>query len=106
MKFLIMQSSPASHHFFPLRSRYSPQHPILKHPQSVFFFNVRDQVSHPYKTTDRIRRFLVFMVVKVHVVFWVIKLYVVSLVKKLGLLTPYNVGMKLVPKLCEELVES
>jgi hypothetical protein len=26
MKFLIMQSSPVSHHFLPLRSKYSPQH--------------------------------------------------------------------------------
>jgi hypothetical protein len=28
-----MQSSPASCHFLPLRSTYSPQHPVLKHPQ-------------------------------------------------------------------------
>jgi hypothetical protein len=26
-----MQSSPASQHFLPLRSKYSPQHPVLKH---------------------------------------------------------------------------
>jgi hypothetical protein len=32
MKLLIMQSSSASHHFLPLRSKYSPQHPVLKHP--------------------------------------------------------------------------
>jgi len=31
-KSLIMQSSPASHHFFPFRSKYSP---VLKYPQSV-----------------------------------------------------------------------
>jgi len=37
MKFLIMQSSPASYHFLPLRSKYSPQHPVLKHSQSRFF---------------------------------------------------------------------
>jgi hypothetical protein len=39
-KFLIMQSSsaspPASHHFLPLRSKYFPQHPVLKHPQCTF----------------------------------------------------------------------
>jgi hypothetical protein len=29
MKFLIMQSSPVSHHFFPLRSKYFPQYPLL-----------------------------------------------------------------------------
>jgi len=33
MKLLILQSSPV---FFPLRYKYS-QHPVLKHPQSVFF---------------------------------------------------------------------
>jgi hypothetical protein len=25
-----------SFHFIPLRSKYSPQHPVLQHPQSVF----------------------------------------------------------------------
>jgi hypothetical protein len=38
----------------PLRSKYSSQNPVLKHPQSVLFLSVRDQVSHPYKTTGRI----------------------------------------------------
>jgi hypothetical protein len=27
----------ASHHFLSLRSKYCPQHPALRHPQSVFF---------------------------------------------------------------------
>jgi hypothetical protein len=36
MKLLIMQFSPTSHHFIPLRSKYCPQHPVLKHPQSMF----------------------------------------------------------------------
>jgi hypothetical protein len=31
----IMQSSPASRPLIPLRSKYSPQHPVLKHPQSI-----------------------------------------------------------------------
>jgi hypothetical protein len=44
-----MQSSPASCHFLPLRSKYSPQHPVLKHHQCIIF-RVRDQVAHPYKT--------------------------------------------------------
>jgi hypothetical protein len=26
-----MQSSPVSRHFLPLRSKYSPQHPVLRH---------------------------------------------------------------------------
>jgi hypothetical protein len=36
MKLVIMQLSPASYHFIPLRSKYSPQHPVLKHPPSMF----------------------------------------------------------------------
>jgi hypothetical protein len=36
MKLLIMQFSPTSCHFIPLRSKYSPQHSVLKHPQSMF----------------------------------------------------------------------
>jgi hypothetical protein len=35
MKLLIMQFSPTSCHFISLRSKYSPQHPVLKRPQSV-----------------------------------------------------------------------
>jgi hypothetical protein len=37
MKFLTVQSSTASPHFLPLRSKYSPLHPVHKHPQSMFF---------------------------------------------------------------------
>jgi hypothetical protein len=44
MKLLIMQFSQTSCHFISLRSKYSPQHPVLKHPQSMFPLNVRDQV--------------------------------------------------------------
>jgi hypothetical protein len=36
MKLPIMQFSLTSYHFIPLRSKYSPQHPVLKHPQSMF----------------------------------------------------------------------
>jgi hypothetical protein len=35
MKLLIMQVSPSSCYFLPIRSKYSPQHPVLTHPQSV-----------------------------------------------------------------------
>jgi hypothetical protein len=31
-----MQFSPTSCHLIPLGSKYSPQHPVLKHPQSMF----------------------------------------------------------------------
>jgi len=49
-----MRSSPASHHFLPLRSKYSPQH----HAPNTFnlcpSLIVRDQVSHPQKITGEI----------------------------------------------------
>jgi hypothetical protein len=54
MKLLIMQSSPASRHFLPLRSKYSPWHSVLKHPQSCSSISVRDQVSYPHKITGKI----------------------------------------------------
>jgi hypothetical protein len=31
-----MQFSPFYRHLIPLPSKYPPQHPVLKHPQSVF----------------------------------------------------------------------
>ena len=34
------------------RSKYSPQHPVLKHPQLSFLLQF--QVQHPYKTTGKI----------------------------------------------------
>jgi hypothetical protein len=45
---LIMQFSMRSCYFIHL------QHPVLKHPQSCSSLNVRDQVSHPYRTTGKI----------------------------------------------------
>jgi hypothetical protein len=50
MKLLIMRSSAALGQLLSLRSEYSSQHPVFKHPQAVFFVGARDQVSHPYKT--------------------------------------------------------
>jgi hypothetical protein len=35
MKLLIMQFSP-THHFICLQSKYSSQHPVFEHPQSLF----------------------------------------------------------------------
>jgi hypothetical protein len=37
IKLLIMKFSPLPCHLVPLRPKYSPQHPILKHPQPTFF---------------------------------------------------------------------
>jgi hypothetical protein len=35
-KILVIPFSPLSHHLIPVRSKYPPQHPVLKHPQSMF----------------------------------------------------------------------
>jgi hypothetical protein len=40
--------------YLPFRSKYPPQHSVLKNPQSVFL-KVRDQVSHPYSTTEKLQ---------------------------------------------------
>jgi hypothetical protein len=32
-----MQFPPVSRHIIPLRSKYSPQHPVLKHPQTAIY---------------------------------------------------------------------
>jgi hypothetical protein len=50
MKFLIMQFSPVSRHFLPLRSTGPPQHPVLTYAH----FNVRGQVPHPYKLAGEV----------------------------------------------------
>jgi hypothetical protein len=49
-----VQLPPFSHHLIPLRSKYSSQNPVLKHFSLCSSLSVRDQVSHPYKTTGRI----------------------------------------------------
>jgi hypothetical protein len=36
MKFVIKQFSSNCRHFISLQSKYSPPHPVLKHPQSMF----------------------------------------------------------------------
>jgi hypothetical protein len=35
-----MQCSPFSCHLIPLRSKYPPQHPVLKHPQSMLHTSI------------------------------------------------------------------
>jgi hypothetical protein len=37
MTLLIVQLTPFFRHIIPLRSKYSPQNPVLKHPQSLLF---------------------------------------------------------------------
>jgi hypothetical protein len=51
-KLTMMQISPSSCHFLAVRSKYSGQHPVLRHLQSMFCHHVRDQVSHPHKRYD------------------------------------------------------
>jgi hypothetical protein len=51
-----MQSSPASRHFLPLRFKYSPEYPVLKH-NLWSSLSVTDQVSHPYKTKSKVLSF-------------------------------------------------
>jgi hypothetical protein len=49
MKLLIMQFSPTSYHFIPLRSKYSPQHPVLKQrPSFITIQNHRQNYSFLY----------------------------------------------------------
>jgi hypothetical protein len=36
IKLLVMQSSPLHYYLIPLRLKYLPQHPTLKHPQFLF----------------------------------------------------------------------
>jgi hypothetical protein len=54
MKPPTVQLSPFSRYFIPLRSKYSPQHPVSNTLSLCSSLNVRDQVSHPYTTTGRI----------------------------------------------------
>jgi hypothetical protein len=53
MKLHIMQFSPTSYYFIPLRSRYS-QYCVLNTFNLFFPLNARDQVSHSYKTAGKI----------------------------------------------------
>jgi hypothetical protein len=42
-----MQFSPFTRHLIPLRSKYPPQHPVLKHPQSLFLPQCQKQNFTP-----------------------------------------------------------
>jgi hypothetical protein len=54
MKLLIKQFSSASCYLIPLRSKWSPQHTVLKYPQFMLSPTLRDKVSHQHKTTSKI----------------------------------------------------
>jgi hypothetical protein len=42
-----------SPYFLSLKSKYSTQHPVLRHHNLCSFLNVEDQIPHPYKTTAK-----------------------------------------------------
>jgi hypothetical protein len=50
---LVMQFYPSGRHFIPLRSKYSPQHNVLKTISLCSSLNVRGQVWYPYKTNQK-----------------------------------------------------
>jgi hypothetical protein len=52
MKLLIMQFSLASCYFIPLRSKYSHEHPVLKHPQSMFLSECERPSVTPIQNCD------------------------------------------------------
>jgi hypothetical protein len=62
MKLIIMQLSPW-YIFLPYRPKYLPQHSVLNNPQSMFLPQMRDQVSHPYSTTGKIRVLYILILV-------------------------------------------
>jgi hypothetical protein len=48
LKFLNVQFPSLSSDPVPIRPKYHPEHPILKHPQTMFI-SVRDQISRLYR---------------------------------------------------------
>jgi hypothetical protein len=52
MKLLIIQPPPASRYFLLLRSKYTPHHPVLIHPQSTLL----PQCDRPTFTTIQSNR--------------------------------------------------
>jgi hypothetical protein len=53
LKLLTVQFSLTSYYFISRGSKYSPQHPVLKHPQFICSsLNVRDKVSYSHKTKN------------------------------------------------------
>jgi len=51
IKLLIMYFSPLPWYLVPLRPKYSPQQPILKHPQPMFLPQCERQISYPSTKT-------------------------------------------------------
>ena len=49
-----MSFSPLPYYLVPLRLKYSPHHPILKHPQRTFLSQCQPPSSPPCKATGKI----------------------------------------------------
>jgi hypothetical protein len=64
IKPLLTEFSPFLSHLFPLRSKHSPQHPVLKHPQSVVFSKSARLSFIPMKITGRITVFLIYILLQ------------------------------------------
>jgi hypothetical protein len=61
MNILMTLFSSSSSYFFPLSS--NPQHPLLKH-LSMFFIDVKDYISLPYKTGKNIILYILCLYIK------------------------------------------
>jgi hypothetical protein len=48
----------------PFRAKYFPQHPVLEHPQSMFFPHYDRKISHPWKATGRIIVFFYILIMR------------------------------------------
>jgi hypothetical protein len=48
MKLLVMQFSPASYHFIPLWSKYSPENPVPRYLQSMFLSLMSETKFHTH----------------------------------------------------------
>jgi len=55
--FTVLFSSP-SLFFLPFMSKYSPQHPLLKHLNLRSFLNVKDKVPCPYVAKGKINLYV------------------------------------------------
>jgi hypothetical protein len=60
MKLIIIKFSPTSCPFIPVRSRYSPQHPILKELHSLFFPQYLRQTFTPIRNNVQNVYILIF----------------------------------------------